>query len=203
MSRIGGNILLSDFLRLIKGFILFLGPSEAGKTSILRRLVTGEFTDQEPTLGFREEYIAKVRIIEIGGQKSFRKYWEVAIEQNPARLFFIIDVTKENDFNQYLEFMKGFKEESEITKKIILIVNKTDLVSSIPDFLQSENRQINCSAKSGEGMLDILESIAGLKNEAEVSSPIRRIEEVEQDENINSDDEEEAETILKEFQGKF
>jgi GTPase SAR1 family protein len=195
--------LLSDFLRLIKGFILFLGPSEAGKTSILRRLVTGEFKDQEPTLGFREEYIAKVRIIEIGGQKSFRKYWEVALEQNPARLFFIIDVSKENDFNEYLEFMKGLTEDSEIRKKTILIVNKTDLVLSTPDFLHSENIQINCSAKSGEGMLDILESIAGLKNETEVSSPIQRIEEAEQKENSFSDDIEEAESILKEFQGKF
>ncbi|MHA2225923.1 MAG: ADP-ribosylation factor-like protein [Candidatus Hodarchaeales archaeon] len=195
--------MLSDFLRLIKGFILFLGPSEAGKTSILRRLVTGEFKDQEPTLGFREEYIAKVRIIEIGGQKSFRKYWEVALEQNPARLFFIIDVSKENDFNEYLEFMKGLTEDSEIRKKTILIVNKTDLVLSTPDFLHSENIQINCSAKSGEGMLDILESIAGLKNETEVSSPIQRIEEAEQKENSFSDDIEEAESILKEFQGKF
>ncbi|MFX0123893.1 MAG: ADP-ribosylation factor-like protein [Candidatus Hodarchaeota archaeon] len=102
--------MLSDFLRLIKGFILFIGPSQAGKTSILRRLVTGEFYDPQPTLGFREENVAKVRVIEIGGQPSFRKYWRVALEQNPVRVFFVVDVTKENDFNEYRYLRKTYPE---------------------------------------------------------------------------------------------
>ncbi|MHA2075446.1 MAG: ADP-ribosylation factor-like protein, partial [Candidatus Hodarchaeales archaeon] len=67
--------MLSDFLRIIKGFILFIGPTQAGKTSILRRLVTGKFEDHQPTLGFREENIAKVHVIEIGGQLEFKKHW--------------------------------------------------------------------------------------------------------------------------------
>ena len=94
--------MLSDFLRLIKGFILFIGPSEAGKTSILRRLVTGEFHDPQPTLGFREENVAKVRIIEIGGQPGFRKYWEIALEpikstamnNKSIKIFCLPDVSK-------------------------------------------------------------------------------------------------------------
>ncbi|MHA1332040.1 MAG: ADP-ribosylation factor-like protein, partial [Candidatus Hodarchaeales archaeon] len=80
-----------------KGFILFIGPKGAGKTSILRRLVTGAFEEPEPTMGFREENIAKVRVIEIGGHENFRKYWKEAIDQNPVRIFFVIDISKEED----------------------------------------------------------------------------------------------------------
>ena len=87
--------MLSDFLRMIKGFVLFIGPSAAGKTSILRRLVTGEFHDQGPTLGFSQENIAKVRVIEIGGQASLREYWKVALDQKPVKVFFIIDDSKD------------------------------------------------------------------------------------------------------------
>ena len=75
-SLIGSKSMLSDFLRLIKGFVLFIGPGAAGKTSILRRLVTGKFEMQDPTLGFFEENVAKVKILEIGGQKSIREYWQ-------------------------------------------------------------------------------------------------------------------------------
>ncbi|MFX0205448.1 MAG: ADP-ribosylation factor-like protein [Candidatus Hodarchaeota archaeon] len=194
--------MLSDFLRLIKGFILFIGPSEAGKTSILRRLVTGEFHDPQPTLGFREENVAKVRIIEIGGQPSFRKYWEVALEQNPVRIFFVIDVTKENDYTEYLHFHETYPAYRSLS---LLTINKIDLITMPPDYLSNiSQNHIFCSAKSGEGMLDILEAIASFKKEAEVETPLRHRSEGFSMENIaDKDEREEINSIMKEFEGKF
>ncbi|UCG90231.1 MAG: hypothetical protein JSU57_00455, partial [Candidatus Heimdallarchaeota archaeon] len=130
--------MLSDFLRLIKGFVLFIGPSAAGKTSILRRLVTGQFEHQEPTLGFSEETVAKVRIIEIGGQASFRHYWKDAIDQNPVNIFFVIDVTKEQDYSEYMDFIKEYGNNyPQISQKTILTANKIDLAKTIPTHLNN------------------------------------------------------------------
>jgi GTPase SAR1 family protein len=147
---------------LIKGFILFIGPSAAGKTSILRRLVTGKFEDQKPTLSYWEENIAKVRIIEIGGQESLKKYWKVALDQNPLWIFFVIDVTKESDYLEYKEFVKD-DYYSKVSERTTLAANKTDLTDTIPNHLSDNGYVIQCSAKTGEGMLDILEMIANLE----------------------------------------
>ena len=194
--------MLSDFLRLIKGFILFIGPVEAGKTSILRRLVTGEFHDPQPTLGFREENVAKVRVIEIGGQASFRKYWRVALEQNPVRIFFVVDGTKENDYNEYLNFSEAYPEYSSLS---LLNINKIDLISTNPDYLSDiSERHIFCSAKTGEGMLDILEAIASFKKEAEAEAiSSRRNESINEENDADNNEEENVDSIIKEFEGKF
>ncbi|MFX1514070.1 MAG: ADP-ribosylation factor-like protein [Promethearchaeota archaeon] len=184
--------MLSDFLRLIKGFVLFIGPSAAGKTSILRRMVTGTFEEHEPTLGFREETISKVRIIEIGGQHSFKKYWKVALDQQPIHIFFIIDVVKEADYSEYEQFINQNQPQ-----KVTLIVNKTDLVTTTPAHIPDQDSIILSSAKNGEGMLDILEAIASCRDEIESKTQPKRMEK-------NDDDEKEkVESILKEFHGKF
>ena len=196
--------MLSDFLRMIKGFVLFIGPSSAGKTSILRRLVTGKFYDQEPTLGFSQENIAKVRVIEIGGQTSLREYWKIALDQKPVKIFFIIDITKEDDYSEYLEFINENSElypySSEITT---LIANKTDLTDSLPGYLDIDNYFIRSSAKNGAGMLDILEILSNLEGQTKSLEPNKSAERVSEDQSSNQTDDEKAESLLDEFQGKF
>ncbi|MFX1283633.1 MAG: ADP-ribosylation factor-like protein [Promethearchaeota archaeon] len=188
---------------MIKGFVLFIGPSSAGKTSILRRLVTGKFEHQEPTLGFSEENVAKVRIIEIGGQSTFRHYWKDAIDQNPVNIFFVIDVTKEKDYSEYVDFIEEYEGNyPQIAQMTVLTANKIDLVQKIPTHLNNVTIPIQCSAKTGEGMLDILEMIASHRNEAEAVIQPQRIEQSNSEQTINND-EEKAESILREFQGKF
>jgi GTPase SAR1 family protein len=205
LNRIGSYDMLSDFLRMIKGFVLFIGPSAAGKTSILRRLVTGKFEEQEPTFGFWEENISKIRIIEIGGQASLREYWQVALEQQPIRIFFVIDVTIESDYSDYKNFLTENSEKySHLTDITTLIVNKIDLHNSFVEF-EENGYIIKCSAKTGEGMLDILEMISSLEINIDSSTPTQ----VEQKSDMKKGttkkirDEQKAESLLKEFQGKF
>ncbi|MFW9996580.1 MAG: ADP-ribosylation factor-like protein [Candidatus Odinarchaeota archaeon] len=189
--------MLSDFLRLIKGFILFIGPTEAGKTSILRRLVTGSFVEMEPTLGFQEERIKKVRIIEIGGHSNFRKYWKAAFDQQPL-VFFVIDMTKDSDYREYQHFIEEYSSDyPSIVENTTLIGNKRDLAQAIPDNLHEAKSFISSSAKNGEGMLDILEVIASYKKEVDAKSRLLSAEQEDRGE------EEKAESLLKEFQGKF
>ncbi len=195
--------MLSEFLRMIKGFLLVIGPTRAGKTSILRRLVTGKFVDQEPTLGFREETIAKVRIIEIGGQRDFRKYWTEAINQNPVHIFFVIDVTSKTDFEDFIRFVEeNQKKFPQILERTILIVNKMDLVSTLPSYILQKNQIVECSAKTGEGLLDLLELIANFKDVAEAKILINHDKRID-DRRRESEDKEIAEAVLKKYEGKF
>lgn len=188
--------MLADFLRLIRGFVLFIGPTEAGKTSILRRLVTGKFTDQSATLGFREERISKVRVVEIGGQESFRKYWDVALEKNPVHTFFVIDVSKDDDWGEY----RKYKEK---LSKFTLIANKKDLLDSKTGLDLKKEIGILSSAKTGEGMFDILEAIASLRRDAEVTtSPTSTLPEKNEIKPA-IDEKELADSLLKEFEEKF
>ncbi|MHA1976585.1 MAG: ADP-ribosylation factor-like protein [Candidatus Hodarchaeales archaeon] len=194
--------MISDFLRLLKGFILFIGPSEAGKTSILRRLVNGTFEEQEPTLGFLEEFIANVKIIEIGGQETYRSYWQTALEQEPVHVFFIIDVTKKTDFEEYIDLIKRSKTQyPHLYTKITLIGNKIDLLTNLPSYITDLESSILCSAKEGEGMLDILEEIANLKSNAESTLP--PIKKTETDEKSSPNEKQKVEELLKSFQGKL
>ncbi|MFW9995768.1 MAG: ADP-ribosylation factor-like protein [Candidatus Odinarchaeota archaeon] len=196
--------MLSDFLRLIKGFVLFIGPSQAGKTSILKRLITGTFEDQEPTLGFQEESIANVRVIEIGGQESFRKYWNDALNQDPVHVFFVIDVTNDKDYEEYQKFIDDYqKDHPWIPQKTILTVNKLDLVTEIPGYLKEKNVKIQCSAKTGEGMLDILENIASFRDEAKAKLPREPGGRSENDQVNDEEEKEKAESILRKYKGKF
>ena len=186
--------MLADFLRLISGFVLFIGPTEAGKTSILRRLVTGKFSDQLPTLGFREERISKVRVVEIGGQEGFRKYWEIALEKKPVHTFFVIDAAKDDDWEEY----QKYKEK---LTKFTLIANKRDLLKSTLNQSSDKEVGILSSAKTGEGMFDILEAVANLRKEAEVSSSPTSV--VGKESKPTKDEEKLAKSIIKEFEDKF
>jgi len=190
--------MLSDFLRLIKGFILFIGPSEAGKTSILRRLVTGNFDEQSPTLGFREENIAKVRVIEIGGQESFREHWKTAINQKPARIFYVIDISRKSDYQEYQNFIRDFPQSMNIT---ILAANKADLITDPSKQILEMESAIVCSAKTNDGMLEILEEIASMKNKAEFKGQAKTA--LPRSDSTVEDNSDEVESILNEFKGKF
>jgi GTPase SAR1 family protein len=196
--------MLSDFLQLISGFVLFIGPSYAGKTSILRRLTTGKFKDHEPTFGFQEENIAKIKVLEIGGQVKLKKYWKTALDQNPVHIFFVIDVTKESDYKEYCDFLDQYHEQYPIIiQKAILTVNKIDLVLNVPEHFKEGKSLITCSAKTGDGILDILEAISSLKEN--IHHPqYPELKSTSKEGQISSEKEEdEVESILKEFNGKF
>ena len=153
-------IMFSEFIRLIHGFVLVIGPKAAGKTSILHRLVTGNFEEHEPTLGYAEEHIAKVRVIEIGGQQSFQKYWQTALEQQPVHTFFVIDITQKEEYDLYKTFShKQFSNKQNIKTHVTLCANKVDLIQEIPEYLNENEDIIICSAKEGNSMMDILEII--------------------------------------------
>ena len=154
--------MLQDYLRLVYNSILIIGPAKSGKTTILRRLKSGEFVKQvKPTLGFSSDIVKNTPVVEIGGQKSYKNYWQKAIDENPALTLFVIDISNELDFNGYKRFKEKFKE----LRRCILIANKIDLIEirnhPVVEELQEEKIEvIFCSARTGENFWRLSETVA-------------------------------------------
>lgn len=193
--------MLSDIWQFIKNFVLIIGPKEAGKTSILRRMITGDFEETQPTYGLHEELIKKIRVIEIGGQANYQPQWQKALEQRPVHIFFVVDITRPADLVQYQEFVKlQGKKTSDLQEKITLCANKSDLTAQIPETITEIPAKIICSAKKGTGILDVVELIATFGHQEELS-PLENIQEPEPGK--GQDKLAKINALKKEYEGKF
>ncbi|MCJ1379483.1 ADP-ribosylation factor-like protein 2 [Xylographa soralifera] len=76
--------------------ILMLGLDNAGKTTIVKRIMNEDITTVSPTLGFIIKTIDyegyKLNIWDVGGQKTLRSYWRNYFEKTDA-LIWVVDAT--------------------------------------------------------------------------------------------------------------
>jgi tRNA U34 5-carboxymethylaminomethyl modifying GTPase MnmE/TrmE len=115
----------------------------------------------------------------------------------------VIDVTNKQDFEDYKRFIT--ENQTRLlpnSERITLIINKMDLVSSVPTYISQTNGFIECSAKTGEGLLDILEQISKFKDVAEGKIYIDSKNKIE-DQSSETEDIEYARAVLKKYEGKF
>ena len=118
--------------------------------------------------------------------------------------FFTAENVELGDYIEYKNFIND-DHYSKVSKRTTLTANKIDLTDTTPNNLSDDGYVIQCSAKSGEGMLDILEMIANLEsnfNSTEQSQQF--VQNTDKGENKGKKaNDEKAESILKEFRGKF
>lgn len=128
-----------------KAKICFIGPSEAGKTTLVRYLETGKPVLEEihTTVGIslRKKAIKmgpwEINIIDTGGQKVYQQvYWELAVQQSDA-VVFIIDATIKPDTDP--EKFEMVKEQVNYALDIVteeqpllFLLNKQDLKEKSP-----------------------------------------------------------------------
>ncbi|KAG0158504.1 hypothetical protein PDIDSM_6019 [Penicillium digitatum] len=76
--------------------ILMLGLDNAGKTTIVKRIMKEDVTTVSPTLGFIIKTIDftgyKLNIWDVGGQKTLRSYWKNYFEKTDT-LVWVVDAT--------------------------------------------------------------------------------------------------------------
>ncbi|MFX0095801.1 MAG: Rab family GTPase, partial [Candidatus Hodarchaeota archaeon] len=96
--------------QVFKGAVVVLGPSKAGKTTLVRYLETEEVVDEDPrtTLGidFRKQPIkidgVEFSTIDVGGQKLYADaFWSMAIEQANAIIFVIDGLVRPEDTGNF------------------------------------------------------------------------------------------------------
>ncbi|MGQ4872792.1 MAG: ADP-ribosylation factor-like protein [Promethearchaeia archaeon] len=119
---------------LIKVFLF--GLDEVGKSSLLRRLKTGEFDDNYfmPTRKFNIEYIPNEEytlvFFDMPGQKIFRKKWLLGVQDSNV-LIYMIDISNQIRFKESKHEFWTFINRYEFAELPILILgNKIDLLNN-------------------------------------------------------------------------
>lgn len=120
--------------------IFLFGVDEVGKSSLVRRLRTGEFNDNyfTPTRKFNIEYIQSeerglLAFWDMPGQQSFRKKWLIGLQDSNI-IVYMIDIANQRRFEESKKEFWNILNRSELNGIPLLIIgNKTDLMKYSED----------------------------------------------------------------------
>ncbi|KAI9863339.1 MAG: hypothetical protein M1813_003781 [Trichoglossum hirsutum] len=159
--------------------ILMLGLDNAGKTTIVKRIMNEDINTVSPTLGFIIKtidyngyklniYLDLTIVGDVGGQRTLRSYWRNYFEKTDA-LIWVVDATDRLRVDDCREELAGLLLEERLAGASLLVfANKTDVGGCMtPEELQ-EGLQldaikthrwtvIRCSAVTGENLKEGLE----------------------------------------------
>lgn len=170
--------------------LVLLGESAVGKSSIVHRFVKNTFDDlRESTIGaaFLTQSISlpefkttvKFEIWDTAGQERYKSLAPMYYRNANAALC-VYDITSRSSFNKAQDWIKELKKQAPEGIIISLVGNKVDLIDKrqveedeVLQYIELlnndfENDSINnskilhaeCSAKSGDGVLDVFNKIA-------------------------------------------
>ncbi|MCJ1394660.1 hypothetical protein MMC18_007540 [Xylographa bjoerkii] len=147
--------------------ILMLGLDNAGKTTIVKRIMNEDVTTVSPTLGFIIKTIDyegyKLNIWDVGGQKTLRSYWRNYFEKTDA-LIWVVDATDRIRINDCKIELSGLLlEERLMGASLLVFSNKTDVEDCMTDQEVREGLQLDsikthrwtivqCSAITGKSL---------------------------------------------------
>ncbi|KAJ9654410.1 ADP-ribosylation factor-like protein 2 [Neophaeococcomyces mojaviensis] len=147
--------------------ILMLGLDNAGKTTIVKRIMNEDVNTVSPTLGFIIKTIDfqgyKLNIWDVGGQKTIRSYWRNYFEKTDA-LIWVVDATDRLRMGDCRSELRGLLLEERLSGASLLIfLNKTDIPGCMSDDEVHQKLELNqisthrwiivrCSAMTGENL---------------------------------------------------
>ncbi|QSZ34882.1 hypothetical protein DSL72_007743 [Monilinia vaccinii-corymbosi] len=111
--------------------ILMLGLDNAGKTTIVKKIMGEDVNTVSPTLGFIIKTIEhdgyKLNIWDVGGQKTLRSYWRNYFEKTDA-LIWVVDATDRLRIEDCKEELHALLQEERLSGASLLVfANKTDV----------------------------------------------------------------------------
>ncbi|MFX1499140.1 MAG: GTP-binding protein [Promethearchaeota archaeon] len=158
--------------------IIIIGDPGVGKTSLVKRYVSGYFSEdyktsigtniftKQITLNSNKEIL--FQIWDIAGQERWLKMRELYYRGSNGALV-VGDLTRKNTFNQIINFWIPDLEKNCINIPFILLANKNDLKSAFPKSeIEEIRKSINAnsifytSAKNGEHVEDAFQLISKL-----------------------------------------
>ncbi|KFY27824.1 hypothetical protein V491_00729 [Pseudogymnoascus sp. VKM F-3775] len=158
--------------------ILMLGLDNAGKTTIVKKIMGEDVNTVSPTLGFIIKTIDyegyKLNIWDVGGQKTLRSYWRNYFEKTDA-LIWVVDATDRLRIEDCRAELHGLLQEERLSGASLLVfANKTDVngcmdETEIQEGLRLEEIRshkwhiIRCSAVTGT---NLNEGLAWVVNDA-------------------------------------
>ncbi|PMD24033.1 ADP-ribosylation factor family protein [Hyaloscypha hepaticicola] len=152
--------------------ILMLGLDNAGKTTIVKKIMGEDINTVSPTLGFIIKTIDydgyKLNIWDVGGQKTLRSYWRNYFEKTDA-LIWVVDATDRLRIDDCREELHGLLQEERLSGASLLVfANKTDVHGCMDEAEIQEGLKLNaikthkwhiirCSAITGANLEEGLE----------------------------------------------
>ncbi len=148
--------------------ITICGLDDAGKTTIVKYLETGEFVDTSPTMGVNHDvmYISKIElnIYDVAGQEDFRDMW-AQINEKSNCIIFVVDRSNPMRFDEAKKvFHTTLKAQLQENLKVAVLLNKSDKAELISksDFIEQFNLTglsydwaiFEVSAKTGAGIFE-------------------------------------------------
>jgi Ras-related protein Rab-6A len=156
--------------------IVVIGDINVGKTSILSRFRYGSFEPEYmPTLGidfftknlFFEDKTIRLILWDTAGQERFRSLIPSYLK-NADCIIIIYDITNKESFYSLNHWLNDAKENTIEGTIFVVCGNKTDLkgkravtTEEINDYIKkNELIYVECSAKNGEGIKELFNTIA-------------------------------------------
>ncbi|KAH7044633.1 ADP-ribosylation factor family-domain-containing protein [Macrophomina phaseolina] len=117
--------------------VLMLGLDNAGKTTIVKKIMNEDVNSVSPTLGFIIKTIEyegyKLNIWDVGGQKTLRTYWKNYFEKTDT-LIWVVDSTDRERIDDCRKELKGLLlEERLMGASLLVFKNKSDVPGSMSD----------------------------------------------------------------------
>lgn len=118
--------------------LTILGLQNAGKTTLVNILSTGDFTeDRIPTVGFNMRRVQKggvtLKMWDLGGQPRFRTMWERYC-RGVSAVVFVIDAADEERFETArIELQDILSRPALNGIPVLILANKSDLPGAVKD----------------------------------------------------------------------
>ncbi len=116
---------------LTEGKVIFIGLAGAGKTTILHRLIHGEFISPERTMGLNaDEFEYKgvnFNTFDLGGQIAFHSLWKAYVRFATA-VVYVIDASNPTLFQESFTALQNVLNLLPPKCTLLLLANKSDLV---------------------------------------------------------------------------
>jgi ADP-ribosylation factor-like protein 2 len=151
-----------------------LGLDNAGKTTVVRRLLGQPIDTVQPTLGFSIQTLLykhlRLHLWDIGGQRSIRSYWRNYFDSNIDGIVWVMDSIDSSDrmVDMAAELDRILQHERLLGATLLLLANKQDvpgaltaesLAKLLPDRAKERRhwKVFACSAVTGEGLVEAMD----------------------------------------------
>ncbi|KAI4618129.1 uncharacterized protein J4E87_008139 [Alternaria ethzedia] len=113
--------------------ILMLGLDNAGKTTIVKKIMNEDVNSVSPTLGFIIKTIEYDGTGDVGGQKTLRTYWKNYFEKTDT-LIWVVDATDRERIDDCRQELAGLLLEERLSGSSLLVFkNKSDVPGSMTE----------------------------------------------------------------------
>ncbi|EAY03807.1 small GTP-binding protein, putative [Trichomonas vaginalis G3] len=155
--------------------VVLIGDAGTGKTSMLNRLISQQFSETvQPTVGAgyytwvtrNGEHTIKLNIWDTAGQEMYKSVGSIYYRSSQACLLIVPHSEADLDYKSLDEWCARFREVVGEKVPIIIAATKYDLKTEeseikIQEYAKLRNLTVfNTSAKTGQGVLELFEYLA-------------------------------------------